>query len=96
MSGITKSILINLPDISIERYTEIIHLSISMGYFPILFKNGLILLVIKPNKDGREPLNYRPITLLEIPGKILERIINNRLQRYFEEEEIYNKNQYGF
>ena len=96
MSGISKFILINIPDVAVDRYADIINLSMSMGYFPILFKNGLIILIMKPNKDGKDPINYRPITLLEIPGKILERIINNRLQRFFEENELYNKNQYGF
>ena len=67
-----------------------------MGYFPLIFKNGLIILIPKPGKDPRQPVNYRPITLLEIPGKILERIVNNRLQRFLEENEILNKNQYGF
>ena len=30
-------------------------------------------------KDPRYPINYRPITLLEVPGKVLEKLLNNRL-----------------
>ena len=76
ISGINKVMLMNLPDIAIDRLKEILNLTISMGYFPIIFKNGLIILIPKPGKDPKDPNNYRPITLLEVPGKILERLMN--------------------
>lgn len=95
-SGINKVMLINLPDIAYDRYVDIINLTLSLGYFPVVLKNGVIILIPKPGKDPKIPTNYRPITLLEVPGKILERIINKRLQRFCEEENKYNQNQYGF
>ena len=96
LSGINKLILINLPDTAIDRLTTIINLTLSMGYFPIVLKNGILVLVPKPGKDPHYPINYRPIALLEIPGKILERLVNNRFQRFLEEKNILNENQYGF
>ena len=95
-SGINKILLLNIPEIAITKYRDILNATISMGYFPIVLKNGIIVLIPKPNKEATNPLNYRPITLLELPGKILERIINSRFQRYCEENEIFHKNQYGF
>ena len=73
-SGISKVILINLPEEAFINYTTIINYTISMGYFPIIFKEGIIILILKPGKDPTKPGSYRPITLLEIPGKILERL----------------------
>ena len=67
-----------------------------MGYFPIVLKNGLIILIPKPGKDANNPINYRAITLLELLGKILEKIINKRFQRFCEENEVFHKNQFGF
>ena len=95
-SGINKLLMIKLPDVALDRYVDILNLLLSMGYFPVVFKNGIIILIPKPGKDPKIPSNYRPITLLEVPGKVLEKIINKRLQRYCEENDIFNKNQYGF
>ena len=74
-SGINKVLLLNLPDIAVTKYRDILNATISMGYFPIILKNGIIILIQKPYKEATNPLNYRPITLLELPGKILERLL---------------------
>lgn len=42
------------------------------------------------------PHNYRPISLLEVPCKLLERIINKRLREHLKIGGHYNKAQYGF
>ena len=47
-------------------------------------------------RDTTNPSNYRPISLLENIEKILERIINERLQRYLEGNEQFNKRQFRF
>ena len=95
-SEINKQILANMPTIAIDRLKQILNLAISMGYFILLLKNGILIFTNKPNKDNRYPLNYRPITLLEVPGKILEKIINNRLMKFLETNNKLHHNQYGF
>ena len=95
-SGISKILLIQLPNSAIDRLKDIVNLSISMGYFSIVFKNGIIILIPKPGKDPKHPINYRPITLLEVSGKILEKIINKRLHKFCERNDIFHKEQYGF
>ena len=42
------------------------------------------------------PIKFRPITLLEVHGKIFEKILNDRLTSYLERENILPKHQYGF
>ena len=96
LSGINKTVLLNLSDVTWDRFVAILNLTISLGYFPIILKNGLTILILKSDKDPRQPTSYRPITLLELPGKILERILNNRFQRFLREQNLYNNNQYGF
>ena len=96
LSGIRKSILDQLPSVAIEKYKIIHNLALSMGYFPLYYKIALLCLISKPNKDITNPLNYRPISLLEVTGKIFERILNDRLMKYLEENEKFNKNQHGF
>ena len=67
-----------------------------MGYFSVMYKNGMMIFTQKENKDARDPLNYRPITLLEIPGKMMERVINDRVTTCMEENNKLNMNRYGF
>ena len=92
-SGINKIMLIKLPEIAINNLKDILNATISFGYFPIILKNGLIILIVKPGKDPKNPINYRPITLLELPAKILERIINNRFHRFCAKNHIFHANQ---
>ena len=67
-----------------------------MGYYPYVYKNGLLIFTPKQGKDHKIPENYRPITLLEVPGKILERIINDRFMYFCEHTDILSGSQFGF
>ena len=96
ISGINKLILSNLPREAIEVFAIITNLTLSMGYYPIIFKNGLLVFAQKAGKDPRHVENYRPITLLEVPGKIVECIINDRVSYFFETNSVFNEHQHGF
>ena len=95
-SGISKLILAKLPKVALHRYNQMPNLLMSMGYFSKCYKNGLMVLTPKEGKDGRDPISYRPITLLGVPGKVLERVINDRFGTYLEDNSKMNVNQYGF
>ena len=60
------------------------------------YKNGELIFTPKQGKDPRLPENYHPITLLEVPGKILERIINDRFMHFCETNNILSQQQFGF
>ena len=81
-TNINKFILQKLPDEVLSIYTKLLNISLSMGYFPIIFKHAKIKLIPKPNKPSTDPINYRPISLLEVPGKIFEKIINLRIKTH--------------
>lgn len=83
-SKINKTILTKLPNIALIQLQWIFNHTLSMGYFPNKFKTAIIKLLPKPNTDHTEPSNYRPISLLEVPRKILEKIINKRLRHFLE------------
>ena len=96
ISGINKLILSSLPANAIERYSLTTNLTLSMGHYPYTYKNGLLIFTPKQGRDPRLPKNYRPITLLKVSGKILERIINDRFMYFCEHNDILSKNQFGF
>ena len=95
-STINKTILQHLPPNMIHRLCTIFNASLACGHFPTLFKSATIVLIPKPKLSVHEVSSYRPISLLEVPGKILERVLNTRLTTHLEDNNLHNNRQYGF
>jgi len=56
-----------------------------------------VILVLKPGKEAdRDRSNYRPISLLNKQGKVLEKLLIQRIMHHAYTTEALNKNQYGF
>ena len=70
--------------------------SISAGYVPDKLKHARIIFLQKGNKSQYVIQNYRPISLLDVHGKILDKILNNRLTRQLELKGLTNDRQHGF
>ena len=65
------------------------------GNFPIILKTGLITPIFKKG-DPRQFDNYRPVSTLSIFGKILEKVIYNRLCSFLSSKNTLSENQFGF
>ena len=50
----------------------------------------------KPGKPKSEITSYRPLSLTSCLGKILEKIITNKVKDWCNENDIINKQQNGF
>ena len=64
--------------------------------FPKVLKHQLILPFLKPGKDPSLPDSYRPISLLSTIGKVIEKIIYNRLYWFLETNNSLPSYQAGF
>ena len=75
--------------------TDLVNLSISLSLFP----DDCKIAKLKPlyKKEAKtKPKNYRPISLLPLLSKIIERIIHNQTQEFLDKNNILYKYQSGF
>ena len=97
-SGISDLSTELLRDAFIVLNVELTHLlneSIIQESFPMKWAIGKITLIPKDG-DPLDPGNWKPITILPLPSKIMERAIHFQLMNYFEENKYLHKNQNGF
>ena len=69
---------------------------LELEYFPCSWKVAQIVLIPKPSLDGQSTKEVRPIGLLPVYSKVLERIMYQRLLWHINRKEGLNKNQHGF
>ena len=90
-SRILKDALINLN----EQLLFLINLSINNNRFPSEWKKGTVI----PLPKVSNPTNVgdlRPITLLPIPSKIIEKLVYSQIMNFLENNKYITDNQFGF
>lgn len=68
---------------------------ISSGVYPKSWSKGVIVPVFKKG-DNTGPANYRCITLINTMSKIFSLCLRTRLNKWCEENSIFNESQFGF
>ena len=74
---------------------QIINCSFSTGKFPSVLKSAVVVPVHKAG-DESEVSNYKPISLLPVLSKLIERCIFIRISEYTSKLNIISMHQYGF
>jgi len=86
----------NHSELLVQHLTNLFNLILKLGYIPLTWKKANIILLLKPKKDKQHPASYRPISLISCLGKLLEKIIKQRLMLELQHRNILPQHQAGF
>ena len=84
-----------VKDEILPSVTHIINLSIKQSKFPSNFKKAKVVPLHKSG-DRLNPRNYRPVAILPVLSKLLERAVFIQMIDYFETNHLLHPNHHGF
>ena len=97
IDGITAGIYLRTFNIFPRLITAIYNQCLKRGCFPKKWKIAKIIPIIKPGKENSmDPSKYRPISLLNIGGKVLEKLLISRINYYIYKNKLMTNRQFGF
>lgn len=77
-----------------EAFADTMRMCLTNGKFPLKWKESVLRLIPKPRRPGQTEATYRPICLLSIFAKVLERLIAKRLKDHMKGR--LSNRQYGY
>jgi hypothetical protein len=95
MTGLSSNLLKKIYPSILIPLAHIFTKSLSTGIVPSLMKIAKIIPIFKSG-DCLDRNNYRPISLLSIFSKILEKIVCTRLSNFLESNSLLSPQQFGF
>ena len=78
-----------------QQLTHLFNCSLKTGIFPDAWKKATVVPIFKGG-DRETVGNYCPISLLPLPGKILEKIVHSRISDFLEANTFLTEHQGGF
>ena len=81
-------------EILVELISRIVNISLG-SKFPEGCKKAKVRPIFKKGKNT-EPKNYRPVSLLPVMSKVIERVVHNQLTKHLEKCKIIFDYQSGF
>lgn len=95
IDGLGNLLVKRIKDEIVEPLAFIFNMSLSAGSFPNQWKVASVCPIFKNgNKESID--NYRPISLLGVFSKLLEKIMNMRLTSFLEYHNLISPRQFGF
>ena len=95
LKNISSFVVKEVFTILIEQVTHLFNMTISSSIFPECWKDALVIPIPKTGNLTKVQ-NYRPISLLPLPGKLLEKLIHSQLSNHLEDIGYLSESQYGF
>ena len=95
MDNINSEILKLVSHVIMGILVHIFNLSFTSGEYPNLLKVAKVIPLYKKGCN-KLPENYRPISLLSCINKLLERVIEGRLRKFLQQNNVFFEYQFGF
>jgi hypothetical protein len=79
----------------VKPVSHIVNISIITETVPLCFKQARVVPLFKKGSK-LDPGNYRPVSILNVLSKILERAVHGQLKEFLERRDLLYRNQSGF
>ena len=93
--GVSTKILKKIAPTLAPYLAHLFNLCLAQSIFPTRFKQATVIPIFKSG-DPFSFSNYRPISLLPVLSKILERIVYTQILDFFQAHDLLFQNQFGF
>jgi len=95
--GLTSEIFLRIFKLFPTFFTKIYNECLRKEHFPKHWKSSIIIPIVKPDEEGgKEVTKYRSISLINVGGKFLEKLLIDRINHHAFSNSLLNENQYGF
>ncbi|GFU88377.1 putative RNA-directed DNA polymerase from transposon X-element [Trichonephila clavipes] len=94
--GISYELLRHLNEDSLVSLLYLFNRIWREQVYPTQWQEAIVITILKPEKDPKNPLSYRPIALTSCLCKTLERVVNARLVYQLEKNKCIPLFQSGF
>ena len=85
-----------VADLIAPQVTHIINLSILTSTYPTMWKWAKVIPLLKSTQlDSIMPKSYRPVALLPVLSKLLEKVVFSQVVEYLEENKLIHPNLHG-
>ena len=95
IDNISSNCLKDALSVLVPHLCHIFNLSIEFSTFPLKWKIATIVPLYKGGGND-DVSNFRPVSLLPVPGKILEKLVHSHMMEFFEINNILSEYQFGF
>ena len=92
LDGIKYGVIKQANDKIYEALAKICNACMATGYYLKLLKKREGIMIPKPGKDGKNPGNYRHISLLSCMGKLFEKTLAGRIRNFLGKEKFQWQN----
>ncbi|XP_071132876.1 uncharacterized protein [Mytilus edulis] len=95
LDNISNNMIKNGQTFLLKSFQQMFNTCLSSGIYPTSWAEGYITPIFKSN-DTSDPNNYRGITITSAIGKLFNRILSLRLDKFLQEHNIIHDSQIGF
>ena len=93
---VNNEMIRRLPAIALTNLLVLFNKIWENDEFPAAWREAVVIPLLKPGRDGSDPLHYRPISLTSCLCKLMEKLVNARLSWFLEQRNILTNVQCGF